>query len=113
MTETSESADKSVSQQSIVQETIDGLIATKLLGSTHKIVSKFHKRFEYGYPTPSLTRDSVLKKCIPYLENHQIFSRGRFGAWKYEISNQDHTFMQGVEWVNKIVNGVMEETFNL
>ena len=113
MTETSESPDKSVSTEAIVQETIDGLIATKLLNPAHKIVSKFHKRFEYGYPTPSLKRDDALKVCIPFLENHQIFSRGRFGAWMYEISNQDHTFMQGVEWVNRIVNGDTEETFSL
>jgi protoporphyrinogen oxidase len=113
MTETSESPDKKVSSDNILQETIDGLIASKLLNPNHKIVSKFYKRFEYGYPTPSLTRDEVLCLCIPYLEKKNIYSRGRFGAWKYEISNQDHTFMQGVEWVNKMINGEQEETFTL
>ena len=47
------------------------------------------------------------------LEEQNIFSRGRFGAWKYEIRNQDHTFMQGVEWVNNLINGEKEETFIL
>jgi protoporphyrinogen oxidase len=113
MTETSESPDKPVSNENILQETIDGLIASKLLDPGHKVVSKFHKRFEYGYPTPSLKRDEVLEKCIPHLENQHIYSRGRFGAWKYEISNQDHTFMQGVEWANRIINGEEEKTFTL
>lgn len=111
MTETSESSDKPVSQEDIVQETIEGLYNTKLLSRDHKIVSKFHKRFHYGYPTPSLERDHVLSTCIPYLEKSDIFSRGRFGGWKYEVSNQDHTFMQGVEWTNRMIKDEEETTF--
>lgn len=40
-----------------------------------------------------------------------VFSRGRFGGWKYEVSNQDHTFMQGVEAVNAILCGKPETTY--
>jgi len=40
-----------------------------------------------------------------------VFSRGRFGGWKYEVSNQDHSFMQGVEWVNALLLSEPEITY--
>ncbi len=113
MTETSSSSDKIVNTEKLVEETIQGLKNTKLIPEDAHIVSQFYYSTEYGYPTPFLKRDEYLKEIIPFLEKHSVFSRGRFGAWKYEISNQDHTFMQGVEWSNFILDGVKEETFSI
>ena len=39
---------------------------------------------------------------LPALERFGMYSRGRFGAWKYEVANQDHSFMQGWECVDRI-----------
>ncbi len=47
----------------------------------------------------------------PYLESKGIYSRGRFGAWKYEIGNQDHSLMQGVELVDRWLDGAEERVF--
>jgi hypothetical protein len=44
------------------------------------------------------------------LEKLQILSRGRFGAWKYEVGNQDHSFMQGVEAAEFVISGSPEVT---
>jgi hypothetical protein len=60
-----------------------------------------------GYPTPSLERDGVLKQLLPKLQAMDIHSRGRFGSWKYEVGNQDHSFMLGVEAVDNILHGGM------
>ena len=56
-------------------------------------------------------RDQALGEILPTLEADNIYSRGRFGAWKYEVSNQDHSLMQGVELVDKLKLGVPEVTY--
>ena len=63
-----------------------------------------------GYPTPTLARETYLNSTIKALEQFQIYSRGRFGAWKYEVSNMDHSFMQGVEVVERLVQQKPERT---
>ena len=61
------------------------------------MVSIYHTRVEHGYPTPSLTRDAVLAEALPLLRAAGVWSRGRFGSYKYEVANQDHSLMLGVE----------------
>ncbi|MDX1960779.1 MAG: FAD-dependent oxidoreductase [Leptospiraceae bacterium] len=111
MTETSESPKKILNRSTLIEDTIQGLLNTKLIESKNDIVSTWMYSADYGYPTPSLERDSILKKIIPALDSLSIYSRGRFGGWKYEVSNQDHSMMQGVEWANKIVLGLPEISF--
>lgn len=91
-------------------DTIRALIEDQLIESSNNIVSTFHMAFDYGYPTPSAERDGILKAVLPKLEPFDIYSRGRFGAWKYEVSNQDHSLMQGVEWANRVAANVPELT---
>jgi len=57
-----------------------------------------------------LDRDSALAAILPRFEGINIWSRGRFGAWKYEVGNMDHSIMQGVEVVNRILRGEPEST---
>lgn len=89
---------------------VEGARRTKLLPKGARIESIWTFRSDYGYPTPNLTRDAYLAHVLPKLEAKCIYSRGRFGAWKYEVSNQDHTFMQGVEWVNHVTEHKEEVT---
>ncbi|HMP71855.1 MAG TPA: FAD-dependent oxidoreductase [Kiritimatiellia bacterium] len=65
---------------------------------------------EYGYPVPTLDRDEILHDVLPGLEAEGIYSRGRFGGWKYEVANMDHSVMQGVEAVNHALSGVDQPT---
>lgn len=111
MCEVSQSTDKPVDEEHIVQLMEDGLRATKLIARDAPIVSRFHVKLHHGYPTPFLGRDELVDKVDTVLRRHGVYSRGRFGAWKYEVSNQDHSFMQGVESADAIVNGRDELTF--
>jgi protoporphyrinogen oxidase len=113
MTETSESPQKSVDRNTLVKQTIAGLRATKLINPEDEIVSTWAYSADYGYPTPSLERDDILDAVIPFLDKLGVHSRGRFGGWKYEVSNQDHSFMQGVEWVDWVIDGVSEVTYKV
>ncbi|KIN03728.1 hypothetical protein OIDMADRAFT_177831 [Oidiodendron maius Zn] len=112
MLEVSESSMKPVDQANILRDSIQGLINTKMIEPTDEIVSTYHRRFDHGYPTPSLEREGVLKDLLPKLQAKDIFSRGRFGSWRYEVGNQDHSFMLGVEAADHIVNGAVELTLN-
>jgi protoporphyrinogen oxidase len=111
MAEVSESSCKPVDRDNLIEDTIQGMLHTKLIQSRDEIVSVWYKGLEYGYPTPSVDRDRILSKVIPALDNLSIYSRGRFGGWKYEVSNQDHSMMQGVEIVNKLELGINEITY--
>jgi len=111
MAEVSQSPYKEVDHATIIEDTIQGMLNTKLIESRDDIISIAHKFLDYGYPTPSVDRDQAINKVIPVLDKQDIYSRGRFGAWKYEVSNQDHSFMQGVEIINKIALGINEVTF--
>ncbi|KAL8664342.1 MAG: hypothetical protein Q9202_003157 [Teloschistes flavicans] len=113
MLEISESSMKPVDASTVLTDSIAGLLNTSMLKPTDEIVSTYHRRFDHGYPTPSLEREGVLKQLLPRLQDdYAIYSRGRFGSWRYEVGNQDHSFMLGVEAADHIVNGATELTLN-
>lgn len=112
MLEVSQSTKKPVDEENLLRDCIQGLVNTEMLKPTDEVVSTYHRKFDHGYPTPALERDGALKKILPYLQEKGIYSRGRFGSWKYEVGNQDHSFMLGVEAVDAIVSGSVELTLN-
>jgi hypothetical protein len=112
MLEVAESILKPVDVAHLLGDSLQGLVNTDLLCPTDEIVSTYQCRFEHGYPTPSLEREDVLMQLLPELQAKGIYSRGRFGSWRYEISNQDSSFMLGVEAVDHIISGTEEMTLN-
>ena len=115
LSETSYSEFKPVDHDRIVDDTIRGLINAGLITAADRedIVDVWHYQADYSYPTPGVERDSILNQVIPHLESRDIYSRGRFGMWKYEVSNTDHSLMQGVELANRLILGEPETTIGL
>jgi len=109
--EVSESAFLKRDGKNLVDLTIRSLVGMGFINEKEDIISTWHKRSEYGYPTPTLGRNEALGIIQEKLKSLGIYSRGRFGGWKYEVSNQDHSFMQGVEIINFLVSGEREKTY--
>jgi protoporphyrinogen oxidase len=105
LAESSYSKYKAVPRDTIIEETIQGLINSKLITEEDRplIVSTNLMDAPYSFPVPFLGRDKVLKEIQSFLMKNGIFSRGRFGGWKYEVGNMDHSVMQGIEVVDRIL----------
>jgi protoporphyrinogen oxidase len=113
MCETSYSPYKPVSGDEIVEDTIQGLMNAGILceADRDKIISRYLIDVPYAYPVPTVGRDEALTVIQPFLEACDVYSRGRFGAWRYEVGNMDHSFMQGVEVVERILSSGAETVF--
>ena len=105
MAEVSESVHKPVKQETLIEDTLRGLQEDGLISEMDQVISTVHRVLPRGYPVPFLGRDGVVDPMLRAFEAAGIYSRGRFGAWKYEVSNQDHSFMQGRECVDRIHDG--------
>jgi protoporphyrinogen oxidase len=98
-----------------VQEQVTaGLIKAGILEESDqdRIISRYHRIIGYSYPIPTLARDRALEVLQPALLEKGIYSRGRFGAWRYEIGNMDHSVLMGVEAINNILSGEKELVFH-
>jgi len=111
LAEVSRSEFKPEDRDTIVDQTIEGLLNTQILreSDVDLIVDTHLIERDYTYPTPSLERDAALRAVHPWLESQDVYSRGRFGAWRYEVGNMDHSVAQGVEWVNRAVCGEVDD----
>jgi protoporphyrinogen oxidase len=98
----------------VLDQVITGLIRTTILEESdrERIISRYHREVHYSYPIPTLKRDRALEVLQPALMRQGIYSRGRFGAWRYEVGNMDHSVMMGVEAVDRIVAEKPEAVFH-
>jgi len=94
----------------LIPETVEGLRAIGLVDVDPANAHFFGMTADYGYPIPTVDRDDILGDVLPALERRHIYSRGRFGGWKYEVANMDHSIMQGVEAVDRILHHTPEVT---
>jgi len=113
MTETSYSRYKNEDPQTLGDRVERGLRSSGTVDGRPEVVSVHVVDIPYAYPVPTLERDAALATIQPWLMEHDIYSRGRFGAWRYEIGNMDHSVKMGVDAARSIVSGVAEEIWPL
>ena len=114
MCEMSTRVGESPDPSQVLEQVIAYLIRAKMLDEEDRgrIVSRYHRTVSYSYPIPTLGRDRALAILQPALTEKGIYSRGRFGAWRYEIGNMDHSVMMGVEAINHVLAGEREIVYS-
>lgn len=105
MTETTSSSDRKIDRAGLAEWVLRALHEDGLLSDVSAVSSVAEYDLPQAYPTPFLGRDGVVDPVLRRFEEAGIFSRGRFGAWKYEVSNQDHSFAQGYDCAERLAAG--------
>ncbi|MBA3430852.1 MAG: FAD-dependent oxidoreductase [Actinobacteria bacterium] len=113
MTETSHSPYKDEPRAGLEDRVEAGLRASGVIAGRPEVASAHLVDIPYAYPVPTLKRDGALRTIQPWLMEHGIYSRGRFGAWRYEMANMDHSVKMGVDAAHLIVDGRPEELWTL
>jgi protoporphyrinogen oxidase len=105
---------ESVNVEEMTEKLIAGLVRARMIEESdrNRVVSRYHRFVGYSYPIPTLRRDEALAVIQPALLQQKIYSRGRFGAWRYEVGNMDHSVMMGVEAVGHALAGEEEKVFH-
>ncbi len=109
MTETAHSRFRPERREGLEERVELGLRATGVVADRPAVASVHVETIDYAYPIPTLGRDSALGVIQPWLKRHAIYSRGRFGAWRYEIGNMDHAAKMGVDAARALLREGEEE----
>jgi len=109
LTETSYSRHKAERSEAVAEAAVKGLVAVGLVEPGAEVVSVHLIDVDYAYPVPTLGRDRALDVIQPWLDGHSIYSRGRFGSWRYEIGNMDHAVKMGIDAARRILHESPEE----
>lgn len=113
MTEISYSRYKPETTEGLAERVEKGLRAAGVVEGSPEVTSMHVIDIPYAYPVPTVKRDAALGTIQPWLMKHDVYSRGRFGAWKYEIGNMDHSVKMGVDVARLLVNDTPEEVWSL
>uniref|UniRef100_H2Z4P1 Amine oxidase domain-containing protein n=1 Tax=Ciona savignyi TaxID=51511 RepID=H2Z4P1_CIOSA len=94
---------KTIDETTLVDDVIKGACSVGLLSEDAEIVSIHLTEMTHGYPLPTIGGYERVDEALSYLKAKDVWSRGRFGAFKYEVGDLDHCFIQGVEAVDNML----------
>lgn len=73
---------------------LDGLLKMDIIKSLDEVLEAKVIDVKYAYPVPTHDRLDILNESKAFLEDHNIFSSGRFGEWAY--INSDEALARGM-----------------
>jgi protoporphyrinogen oxidase len=111
MTEVASSPHRPLDTEQLGERVDQALRSAGLVNPGAETVSLHLDHIERAYPIPTLGRDDALATIQPWLMEHDIYSRGRFGAWRYELGNMDHAVKMGVDVARLLVDGTDEQAW--
>jgi UDP-galactopyranose mutase len=109
MTETAHSRFRPERREGLEERVELGLRTTGVVADRPAVASVHVEPIDYAYPIPTLGRDSALGLIQPWLKRHAVYSRGRFGSWRYEIGNMDHAAKMGIDAARALLQEGEEE----
>jgi len=77
------SRDRDRSRDDVLAEVIPALVEARALQSADDVVFADLHEIEHAYVVFDEAYEEALGHIFPYLEQHRIFSRGRYGSWIY------------------------------
>jgi protoporphyrinogen oxidase len=95
------------------ERVVRGLVTGDVVEDDQCIASLHIIDVDYAYPVPTLSRDRALATIQPWLMERDIYARGRFGAWRYEIGNMDHAVKMGIDVAHRLLEDRPEELWSL
>lgn len=102
MCEVSYSAHKPAPADDLLFERMENwLVSEGYIGSRADVRARQIIDLPYGYPVYSHERQRILSEIMPYLNERDIFSIGRFGAWDY--ANSDECIRQGLALADRFL----------
>ena len=112
MTEIASSSWRPLETDGLVDRVIASLETVGLMETGAPVISRHVHHIPYAYPVPTLGRDDALAVIQPWLMSHDIYARGRFGAWRYELGNMDHSVKMGVDVARLLVAKTAEAAWS-
>lgn len=93
--------EKGISEHQAVRKTIDGLKQMGILAENNEIIVKNIINIKYAYVIYDQFRKIKLPVIMKYLEDNNIYSVGRYGAWKY--SSMEEGILDGKNIATEVV----------
>lgn len=95
MMEISEGPEKTLYRSDMKEWMVDSLLMLGAIKHPHEVEEIQIRNVKYSYPVPTKDRNEIIKEIKEWLQEHDIYTVGRFGEWAY--INSDKAIFRGLE----------------